>query len=383
MAVKKRGGVWYGYFNPFLGGKQIGLRLDAENKAEARQIEAMIIRACRTGEYQALDSTSREACARLFVNQGWELPGALEPMVSHQPPQELTLGRACEVFLKYPEVRNSPNRLRHAAAVVHLIEKWGEDFPVKSIWIPEIKAYQMERLNEDAAPSTVNKEKAALSRMFQVLVELRYTNVNPARLVKNLSERSSQRETYISFQDFLRLASIVPLWLGPVTRAAYYSGMRRGEIVALTRKQVNLRSRMILLRPEQTKEESFKRVPIHMDLAPVLEDAMKVLAFGTDRVFLIDGRPVVEDSFRRPWVKAVRAQGFDPAPTFHDLRHSFVANCRRSGMPHEILQAIVGHWNRTKPISERYGRVSDSELVQAIDRVSFDHGETEVRIAGK
>ena len=43
---------------------------------------------------------------------------------------------------------------------------------MKSIWIPQIKEYQIERLNEGAAPSTVNKEKATLSKMFQVLMEL-------------------------------------------------------------------------------------------------------------------------------------------------------------------------------------------------------------------
>jgi site-specific recombinase XerD len=60
---------------------------------------------------------------------------------------------------------------------------------VKSIWIPQIKEYQIARLNDGAAASTVNKEKAALSKIFQVLMELRHVDVNPARLVKNLSEK--------------------------------------------------------------------------------------------------------------------------------------------------------------------------------------------------
>ena len=42
---------------------------------------------------------------------------------------------------------------------LRLIEKLGKDFPVKKIWIPEIKQYQIERLNQGAASSTINKEK--------------------------------------------------------------------------------------------------------------------------------------------------------------------------------------------------------------------------------
>ncbi len=70
----------------------------------------------------------------------------------------------------------------------------------------------------------------------------------------------------------------------------------------------------------------------------------------------------------------------DPGPTFHDLRHSFVANARRSGVAHEVAQSIVGRKNLMKSVSKRYGRISNEVLVQAIDRVSFDHGPTEIMV---
>jgi hypothetical protein len=34
-------------------------------------------------------------------------------------------------------------------------------------------------------------------------------------------------------------------------------------------------------------------------------------------------------------------------------------------------------------VLERYGRISDAELIQAIDAMSFDHGETEIWAAYK
>ncbi len=85
---------------------------------------------------------------------------------------------------------------------------------------------------------------------------------------------------------------------------------------------------------------------------------------------LCQGRPLNQDSLRKPWIKALSEIGMDPRPVIHDLRHTFVANCRRSGVSHEIVQVIVGHWNRAKKVSERYGRFSNQELVEAIDQVS-------------
>jgi hypothetical protein len=39
-----------------------------------------------------------------------------------------------------------------------LVEKWGNACPVKSTRIPQIKEYQMNRLNDEAAAATVSKE---------------------------------------------------------------------------------------------------------------------------------------------------------------------------------------------------------------------------------
>jgi hypothetical protein len=37
--------------------------------------------------------------------------------------------------------------------------------------------------------------------------------------------------------------------------------------------------------------------------------------------------------------------------------------------------------SRGKNVNDRYGRISDQELIQAIDRMTFDHGETEIHVA--
>jgi hypothetical protein len=34
------------------------------------------------------------------------------------------------------------------------------------------------------------------------------------------------------------------------------------------------------------------------------------------------------------------------------------------------------HWMKEKSVTERYGCISDQELVDAIDAMTFDHGRT-------
>ena len=377
--VTKRGKTYYLRLRPF-GGKEIGVKTNAQTKTEARQIEMAVVTACRSGDYRALDPTSREVCVRMFLNQGWEMPPHLR--MGEPETQELTLWRAVQLCLTYPGIASSPNKERYQQSFVHVVTYWGKDFPVKSIWIPQIKEYQMTRLHQGAAPATVNKEKSTLSMLFQVLVEHRHMDVNPARLVKNLSEKSGERQVYISAEDFCSLVSLLPPWLRPIAQTAYYTGMRQGEVIGLTRKHVKLSQRLIVLGPEDVKESHWKRVPIHRDLVPILEDAMTVQSLNCDLVFLIQGRQINRFSIKRLWDRACNQIGLSPPyPTFHDLRHTWKTNARRSGMDPEIRESIMGHWYRGRTVTERYGRISDEELIRAIDAMTFDDGDTEILLS--
>lgn len=375
MSITRRGKVFYIRIRPF-GPELITVRTPAETKTEATRIERAVLTACQSGDYRALDPVSRSVCLSMFRNRSLEIPEDLAG--KETPKEELTLWRATEVFLNYPDVRNSPTRERYFSSLEHLVRKFGKAKPIKSLWVPDLRLYQADRLAEGVQPATVNKELGVLSRMFRVLVELQILDVNPCRLVRKLSEKTGERQIYISCGDFGRILEHLDLWFVPIAQVAYYSGMRQGEVVGLTRRQVNLKKRLIYLGPRDVKESHWKRVPVHRDLVPILEETLKVQALGVDHVFLRDGKPITRNDLRRAWDGKVQKVGLRPAPHFHDLRHVWMTNARRSGVDWEIRQAIVGHWAKTRAVTERYGRISDEELVRAIDQWSPDHGESEI-----
>ncbi len=78
-----------------------------------------------------------------------------------------------------------------------------------------------------------------------------------------------------------------------------------------------------------------------------------------------------------------KLQWSSPRPTPHDLRHTWSVNARRSGLDYEIRQAIIGHADRMKPVGERYGFISDEEIVTAIDKFSYDQGLTQILVASR
>lgn len=219
MAVKRRGRKWYIRFH--MGKEDIAVATSAQLKAEAQGIEKSVFRAVRLESFEGLTPEEREVCLRLFKNRGWNLPDSLVKANHGHAPcplDELTLWKGVEICIKSPQVRNTPNRERHEQSFVHIVQYFGREFPLKSLWVPQIREYMEHRLSQGAAGSTVNKEKSALSKMFQVLHEYQYVESNPAKMVKGADERDGEREVYISSGDFTSIVVNLPRWVQPISR---------------------------------------------------------------------------------------------------------------------------------------------------------------------
>jgi len=73
-----------------------------------------------------------------------------------------------------------------------------------------------------------------------------------------------------------------------------------------------------------------------------------------------------------------------PRVNFHDLRHAFWTNCSRSYIPDRLAERILGHSDKSGYldgdllVNRRYGDISDDELVRAIDKLTFDHGDSRI-----
>lgn len=379
MSIKKRGKGWSLRFRPF--GELDRVQLPVIAKLEAQQIKAELIKACRFGDFSGISPVAKKIAVRLYEKNERPLP--FDVVVQKETPKELTLWQAVELFLNYPTVKDAKNKQRHIYSLRHIVKHFGKDRLVKEIWAPDIRGYQESRKGQEAAPSTINWETSTLRRLFGVLIELRAVKDNPVPAVSQLSTKGRERKVYLSFTHVMKIVELSPDWFRSLVLTAYYTGMRKGEIMGLTRKNVDLVDRMIHLTPDDTKEGDWKRVPIHKNLTPVLRDATKVASFESDRIFLIrdkDGvRPPSEHSLKNPWRRACKRLGLiDPRPRFHDLRHTWRANPRRSKVDWVIAERIMGHSVKKLTVNETYGEISDEEFREALDSMTFDNGVTRV-----
>src|SRR5208283_4528019 len=383
----KIGERFYVYFK--WQGQLIRTVTTARNEATAKRIDKAVRTAFRIYRFDHLKPDELDFVVRIFQNKGWKLPPELQ---APAPEEELTIVKAIKAYLDADEKHR---RERNLYAIDRLVEYFGDNCPLAEIKVPQIRQYRRSRL-EKVQNATVNRELSALSGIFKVQIEWENVDSNPCRMIDRLPE--SQRDNYVSWEDFNRLLDH-SWWLRDIIMMMYYTGMRFGEVVNLRWEMFKPERRMLVLPPSATKEgKSVKKAKVSSKRVPLRKEAMELLESlrkgdgenvirATGLIFSYSGRyinhcgtkqgkSIDRSMVRKAWKNAVLLAGLEGLQ-IRDFRHTWKTNAQRSGIDPTIRNAIVGHTSQ-RPVEDRYIKVSDEELLKAVDSMTFDNGWTEL-----
>lgn len=230
----------------------------------------------------------------------------------------------------------------------------------------KIKKYIADRQHEDAANGSINRELAALKRMFKLAVEsgrLRYAPHIP------LLEENNARQGFVDHGVFLALREHLPAYLKDPITFLYLSGWRLGEMRALEWRDVDLAGKVVRLRPAISKNKDGRLLPLSGELLEIIERAQAVRRLDCANVFHLDGQPIGD--FKRSWSSACKRAGVDKI-LVHDLRRTAVRNMVRAGIPDRIAMTLSGH--KTRSVFDRYNIVSEADLAAATERLQAHLG---------
>ena len=122
-----------------------------------------------------------------------------------------------------------------------------------------------------------------------------------------------------------------------IVKVAYYTAMRQGEILNLTWDRVDLKQGVIRLKPEDTKTNEGRTVPLHPEVKQVLLSLPRAI---NGRVFTVNGKPLAE--IKRSFTTACKKANIQNF-IFHDLRHTCINNWRLQGHDFFRIMAASGH----------------------------------------
>ena len=233
-----------------------------------------------------------------------------------------------------------------------------------------IELYIAKRQEAGVANGTINRELAALKRMFKLAVRAGRMKLGDQPYIPALKERNV-RKGFLKDAEYDALAretAKAGLWLRAMFELGYTYGWRKSELLNLRVGQLDLGERTITLDPGTTKSDEGRLVTMTDNVFELLRECVRgkaheELVFTRERSKLADGR--IAD-FRKAWARATEAAGC-PGLLFHDLRRTGVRNLVRAGVPEKLAMTISGH--KTRAVFERYNIVDQGQVQEAVRKL--------------
>lgn len=258
--------------------------------------------------------------------------------------------------------------------------------PLRDITAPTVRTWHTDALRGSGGRTSI----AQAYRFGRAVMNSAVRDVaiarNPFTIRGAGSDRARERQIASPAEVAALVEAITPRYRAAVLIAAW-GGLRRGEVLGLTRGAIDLASgtvtvrlsRLELLESKHAEDKDPKTaagrrtltLPPH--ILPVLRDHLADYA-GRDRVFVgRTGEPMRGDAIRQAFTRARTRLGL--SLTFHDLRHTGNTLAANLGATTADLKLRLGH--KSAAAAERYlhavkGR--DRVIAEALSRLA-EHGD--------
>jgi len=239
-----------------------------------------------------------------------------------------------------------------------------------------VAKYVDSRQQEGAANATINRELAALKRMYRLAHQATPPKVLRVPAFPKLTENNARQGFLADTQGDVLAAQCasVGLWLRAMYEVGCTYGWRVSEVKALHVRHVDMGACTIRLDPGTTKNGqgrvvTFERGSILCQLLAACVQGKSADDFVFTRE---DGRPV--RVFRTTW-KNVCARAGVAGLLFHDLRRTAARTLRRAGVAENVIMQIGG-W-RTRSVFDRYAIVTENDTADAVRKLEADRKERE------
>lgn len=234
----------------------------------------------------------------------------------------------------------------------------------------DVECYKKRRLDQQAPPSTINRELAVLSHLMYKAVEWGWLSHRPCS-IKKFPEKNG-RITYLTSTQASKLlevaqkSSIPHIYL--FIKIGLDTGMRKQEILSIKVPDINLEQRSIYI-PNAKAGDRVQ--PITRSLALCLKKHLAKQRKSIDSEWLFPSdtsKSGHQTEIRKSFMTVVKQAGLDPTVVVrHTLRHTAITHLVQAGVDLPTVKRISGH--KTLRMVERYAHQNSEHIQEAMDRL--------------
>ncbi len=197
------------------------------------------------------------------------------------------------------------------------------------------------------ADKTVRTQLMMYNLIFKYAVEMGYVLMNPVRDLSVPSGLPKRKVTVPSAEDIEKVKSSTDCTFGMFAYWAMYTGMRRGELLALRWEDVDFKNRTITVNKavEHINNKPHLKKPktdSGYRTIPILNKLYEKIKKGKGYVFPNqNGEMLTETQWQRQWELYTKESGVEATP--HQFRHAFATMLFENNVSEKDAQEILGH----------------------------------------
>ena len=218
------------------------------------------------------------------------------------------------------------------------------------------------------APSTINGALGFISSLFIYAKKEDYILKSPSRDIEKFALNDEKEAPYFTRDELVKIwDNVNPYWLH-FLQFLYYTGMRKGELINLTWKNVNLKKSqeaITLISSDEFRTKTGKKRTI-----PLKSEAISILKQqkGVDKKFVFvsqTGKKIHPEKPYHAIKKALEKAGLEG--DVHKLRHTMASHAVMKGVSIYEVKELLGHQDiKTTMI---YAHLSPTTLRSAVEKL--------------
>jgi integrase len=330
---------------------KVGWKSEGYNIQIAMDMRAKHMQALRHGE---------------VFNRGNNTPVAPEA-------EEMTFGAAWKIYAQ----RWFPNLMRpqdEQKRFENHIAPHFADTPLAQITTLDLETFKQNLLSQGLAPATTKHIIGNIRRVFNKLVEWDIYNGRIPTVGVKMPRIDNARQRHLTPQEAELLLAVLKkrsLNWWRIASISLHSGLRLGEILSLTRSDLDLVNGVIHVRSGKTGT----RMAYMND---VLKEIFREMPDGPQTALLFpsrSGKMLEAKDAGKTFARVVKTLGMNPEGVdnrqrvvFHTLRHTFASWLAIKGVPIYTISKLMGH--ATMEMTQRYAHLSPDVKQTAVEKIA-------------